>query len=166
MTLLMASRGMDSLCAMFCGRSPSRPYAAPTPPSRQNASFCGNPCPTLGRCLESLRAALGEEDKGPNDECCAWCGEEEDKKLFLCDGEDCGRCRACSDRKLIMIAPLCRASAVPQTVVPRRTSLCFVLLVLGVRLLGRRFCVNDASIEIWTVGAVVCTTRRRLVLST
>lgn len=33
-----------------------------------------------------------------DEDVCAWCRESEDKTLFLCDGDPCGRCaRACFD---------------------------------------------------------------------
>ncbi|CAB1110380.1 unnamed protein product [Ectocarpus sp. CCAP 1310/34] len=73
----------------------------------------------LRRCLASLHEGLKKRrnkgggrsdsdgdaaDKGDNggddetvsetvsdEDICAWCWESEDKKLFLCDGEGCGR---------------------------------------------------------------------------
>lgn len=61
-------------------------------------------CPT--RCLASLQEALkrreeeqeeeAEKEEKPDDERCAWCAYEDDVKLFLCDGEGCGRCGGCA----------------------------------------------------------------------
>lgn len=34
-----------------------------------------------------------DSDKAKSEEdVCAWCRESEDQTLFLCDGDDCGRC--------------------------------------------------------------------------
>ena len=43
------------------------------------------------RCLGSLREVLEAKGGQLDDEYCTWCAEDVDKKLFLCDGDDCGR---------------------------------------------------------------------------
>lgn len=71
------SEGLYMLCS---------PYPHKTP-CRGN----GFVIDALERCLENLREVVERKGEEPEEEICAWCGEDEDKKLFLCDGDDCGR---------------------------------------------------------------------------
>ncbi|CAM9970021.1 unnamed protein product, partial [Ectocarpus sp. 12 AP-2014] len=114
------SRSDDFLCTVCSQDLSSGVFQVEEHPTVRGVAVCP-------RCLASLREGLKKRNKGggvsdsndgdaadkgdnggddetvsetvSDEDICAWCWESEDKKLFLCDGEGCGRafCDCCLD---------------------------------------------------------------------